>query len=79
MKQKTQILSADEKKWFDIFNSYCKKTDRRYVVTWQMRLELNISTKKLNNHLSKLTAKGLLKKEIGHNCTKFYYVTDFIK
>ena len=70
-------LSSDEQKWFDIFESGCKKFDRRYVITWWLRIELKIPTQKINYHLSKLSKKGILKKETDGYCTKFYYATDF--
>ena len=71
-------LSPNEQKWFDIFEDGCKRFDRRYVVTWWLRNELKISTQKINYHLSKLSSKGMLKKETDEYCTKFYYATDFL-
>jgi hypothetical protein len=72
-------LSDDEKKWFNIFEKYCKQTERRYVITWHMRIDLGISTQKINYHLSKLAVKGWLKKDAYHACTKFFYASDFAR
>ena len=70
-------LTNDEKEWFNIFEAYCEKYSRRYVITWWMRIDLQIPTSKINYHLSKLAKAGILKKETAIYCTKFYYAEDF--
>lgn len=70
-------LPADEVDWLRAFHEYCLKTSRRYVITWHLSKEINEPTPKINYHLSKLAAKGFLKKETDVYCTKFYYADDF--
>ena len=71
-------LSYSEKFWFGRFIVHCRKNERRYAVTWHMRLELTgFTTAQINYGLSKLVKKGLLKKEANKYCTKFYYASDF--
>lgn len=67
-------LSALETKWLDRFKKYLSDYKEEYVCSWWLRLEYEhegITTPKINFILSKLVAKGILKKETNRSYTKF--------
>jgi len=70
-------LTQKEMLWYDEFVFFCERYDRRYVITSQMSKKTGVPTKSINYHLSKLAAKGILRKVPRVNETSFYYAEDF--
>lgn len=63
-----------EKKWLDRLQKYMSDYKHDYVCSWWLRLEYEhegITTPKINYILSKLTKRGILKKETARSYTKF--------
>ena len=72
-----QVLSEIENKWLDRLKKYEVEHKYGYVCSWWLRLEYEhegegITTTKINYILSKLVAKGILKKETTRSYTKFF-------
>lgn len=68
------VLSEIEQKWFDRLKMYLQAHEYDYACSWWLRLEYKnegITTTKINYVLSKLAAKGILKKETTRSYTKF--------
>ena len=74
-----QTLSEIEAKWLDRLKKYEAEHRYGYVCSWWLRLEYEhegegITTTKINYILSKLVAKGILKKETTRSYTKFFII-----
>jgi hypothetical protein len=70
----TKPLSELEELWLGRVKKYMADTGYPYVISWWLRCEYAhelISTYKINYILSKLAAKGILKKETTRSYTKF--------
>ncbi|GEM_PF-3397129 len=68
------MLGDVESLWLKRFKKYCSDYEYDYVCSWWLRLEYEhegITTSKINYILSKLVAKGILKKETTRSYTKF--------
>ena len=69
-------LSEIETKWLDRLRKYENKHNG-YVCSWWLRLEYEnegITTSQINYILSKLVAKGILKKVTSRSYTKFLII-----
>lgn len=69
-----ELLSEAETLWLHRFKKYLSDYKYDYVCSWWLQLEYryeDITTPKINYILSKLVAKGILKKETTHSYTKF--------
>ena len=68
------MLGEVEVLWLERLQKYLSDYKYDYVCSWWLRLEYeheNITTTKINYILSKLVAKGILKKETTRSYTKF--------
>lgn len=69
-----QKLSIAEYLWLERLKKYLSDYKYDYVCSWWLRCEYQhegITTHKINHILSKLVAKGILKKETNRSYTKF--------
>lgn len=74
MKGTKDKLSELEQLWLDRLKKYLGDYKYDYVCSWWLRCEYQhegITTAKINYILSKLVAKGILKKETTRSYTKF--------
>lgn len=70
----TKPLSEVEALWLDRVKKDMADTGYKYVISWHLRCTYGhelISTYRINYILSKLVAKGILKKETTRSYTKF--------
>ena len=68
------LLGDVESLWLERFKKYCSDYKYDYVCSWWLRCEYEhegVTTPKINYILSKLVAKGILKKETTRSYTKF--------
>ena len=68
------VLGEVESLWLERLKKYLSDYKCDYVCSWWLRLEYEyegITTPKINYILSKLVAKGILKKETTRSYTKF--------
>ena len=68
------MLGEVESLWLERLKKYLSDYKCDYVCSWWLRLEYEyegITTPKINYILSKLVAKGILKKETTRSYTKF--------
>lgn len=67
-------MTEHETLWLSRLKYYMKLNNVEYVISWWLRYEYQhegITTAKINYILSKLVAKGILKKETTRSYTKF--------
>ena len=62
----------NEDEWLQLITKQINESGEDYIATWWVRLSTGIPTVTLNYHLSKLSNKGLLRKETNRCCTKFF-------
>ena len=56
-------LNKNESEWFDTVANYINSSDEDYVMAWWLGRMLNVKTRTVNYHLSKLVDKGFLSRE----------------
>ena len=81
MKGTKDKLSELEQLWLDRLKKYLGDYKYDYVCSWWLRCEYQhegITTAKINYILSKLVAKGILKKETTRSYTKFSLVNKLV-
>ncbi len=69
------MLSNKEKEWLKTIKFVINNSDQDYYVSWWLRIDLNIPTKRINYWLSKLATKGYLKKVAEKTHTKYFLLT----
>ncbi len=75
----TKPLSEVEALWLGRMKKYMIDNNYTYVCSWWLRCEYGhelISTYRINYVLSKLVAKGILKKETTRSYTKFTLIEE---
>ena len=68
------VLGEVESLWLERLKKYLSDYECDYVCSWWLRIEYeheDIRTSKINYILSKIVAKGILKKETTRSYTKF--------